>query len=159
MKKVLATGAIALTLLALTAPMAFGQGITINPSVPDQFVNSAQIDINQVISFIIGLLVVIGILAALIYMIYGAIKWITSGGDKGAVESARGHIVAAVIGVVVLVLTLVILNFVLQIVGAIRPGQNIFTGLQIPSLACKQGEKPSKKPAPAPKCVPVSTVE
>jgi len=154
MNKKLSTVAIATSVFLLSAPFAFGQGITIAPTVPDQLVNNSQLDISQVISFIIGLLVVVGILAALLYIIYGAIKWITSGGDKTAVEAARSHIVAAIIGIVVLVLSLVILNFVLQIVGAIRPGQNIFTGLQIPSLAtCPDGEKPNPSPYPAPKCI------
>jgi lipopolysaccharide/colanic/teichoic acid biosynthesis glycosyltransferase len=63
-------------------------------------------------------------------LIWGAIKWITSGGDKGKVDAARNTIVAAVIGLIVLLLSFVIINFAIQIVGA---GNGIFD-ICIPSL-------------------------
>ena len=45
------------------------------------------------------------IIAAIIFVftfIAGAIGWIGSGGDKGAIESARGKITSAIIGMVIL---------------------------------------------------------
>lgn len=45
---------------------------------------------------------VLGGLAVLAYMIIGAIGWITAGGDKGKVESARNQIVQSIIGLAVL---------------------------------------------------------
>lgn len=56
--------------------------------------------------------IVAGIIA-LAYLIYGGIRWITSGGDKNNVETARQTIIAAVIGLVVIFLSYVILNLVL----------------------------------------------
>lgn len=72
---------------------------------------------NNVIRFIINGLIVLGIIAALIFLILGGVKWVISGGDKAAVESARNTIIAAVIGLVVVILAWVVLNLVLQIIG------------------------------------------
>ena len=41
-------------------------------------------------------------LAVFMYLIWGGIGWITSGGDKGKTEEARNKITAAVIGLIVL---------------------------------------------------------
>ena len=50
----------------------------------------------------IGLAFVIGVVIFLFVMIIGAIQWTTSGGDKAAIESARGKITNALIGIVIL---------------------------------------------------------
>jgi hypothetical protein len=55
---------------------------------------------------------------------YGGIKWITSRGDKVAVESARRHIVAAVIGLVVVISAFFILQVVFRILGVQNPLNN-----------------------------------
>ena len=51
---------------------------------------------------LVGLAFVIGVLAFFFIMIIGAIQWISSGGDKAAIEGARGKIANALVGVVIL---------------------------------------------------------
>lgn len=51
---------------------------------------------------LIGLSLVIGAVIFLFIMIIGAIQWVSSGGDKAAIESARGKITNALVGVVIL---------------------------------------------------------
>lgn len=58
------------------------------------------------------------------YLMYGGVKWITSRGDKVAVESARRHIVAAVIGLVVVISAFFILQVVFRILGVQNPLNN-----------------------------------
>jgi hypothetical protein len=58
------------------------------------------------------------------YLMYGGIKWITSRGDKVAVESARRHIVAAVIGLVVVISAFFILQVVFRVLGVQNPLNN-----------------------------------
>lgn len=50
----------------------------------------------------IGLLFVIGVIVFFFMLVMGAIAWISSGGDKNALESARGKISNALIGLVIL---------------------------------------------------------
>lgn len=78
----------------------------------------------NVIGAAVTLLFVIAVIVALGFLIWGGIKWILSGGDKSAVESARNTIVAAVVGLVIVFLAYFILNLV----------TNFFLGSSITSL-------------------------
>ncbi|RJQ24471.1 hypothetical protein C4577_07870 [Candidatus Parcubacteria bacterium] len=91
--------------------------IEINPSPPLQVIDPDNVSIDQIVRFVISALVVVGVVAALIFLIYGGIKWVVSGGDKTAVETARGHIVAAIIGLLIIVFSFVIINLIFQIIG------------------------------------------
>jgi len=51
---------------------------------------------------LVGLAFVIGALIFFFVMVIGAIQWISSGGDKAAIEAARGKIANAIIGIVIL---------------------------------------------------------
>lgn len=79
-------------------------------------------DHNQGFANLIGtalsVVMVVAMLLLMFYLIMGAIQWITSGGDKGRLEEARGKITTAIIGVVILasVLALVMLvQYILNI--------------------------------------------
>lgn len=48
------------------------------------------------------LALLIGALIFFFMMIFGAIQWISSGGDKAALESARGKLTGAIIGFAIL---------------------------------------------------------
>lgn len=101
--------------LAQTTNPPLPTQIDITP--PAQTVPVGTISINSVINFIITLLIVVGVIISLIFLILGGIKWVLSGGDKAGVESARNHIVGAIIGLVIIVLSFVILSFIFQILG------------------------------------------
>jgi hypothetical protein len=60
--------------------------------------------IGDVISNALLIVFIAAGLAVLIYLIIGAFKWITSGGDKDAIGKARGTIVNALIGLAILAL-------------------------------------------------------
>lgn len=47
-----------------------------------------------------GILLVAG-LATFLYLIYGGVEWITSGGDKGKIEEARSKITNGIIGLAI----------------------------------------------------------
>lgn len=61
---------------------------------------------------LITLALIVGALAFLFVLILGAIQWITSGGDKANLESARGKIVAGIIGVGILFSVFAIINLI-----------------------------------------------
>lgn len=72
---------------------------------------------NDLIKFIIVGAFALAIIAALIYLIWGGINWILSGGEKEKVDEARKRIVAAIVGLILVALAVVILNFVLVLLG------------------------------------------
>ncbi len=94
--------------------------------------SATNIKVENVPQFIISILFVIGIVVAVAFLIYGGIRWILSGGDKAAVENARNHIVAAIVGLVIVIAAFFILNTVITIITG-RPFD--LQHLCIPSLA------------------------
>ena len=67
---------------------------------------------NDLVGRIVTILLIVAIVLALIFLVIGGIRWITSGGDKGKLESARGTVTAAVVGLVVALSAFLILNIV-----------------------------------------------
>lgn len=65
----------------------------------------------------VGLGFVIGALMFFFVMLAGAISWITSGGDKVALEAARSRVTNAVVGFVVLVVLFALLKVVEDFFG------------------------------------------
>jgi hypothetical protein len=95
-------GLTAVGFLAFLPSSAFAQDSTerregINFSRPP----GAIANIPQLVTWAIQLLFVVAGLVAFVYLLLGGIKWITSGGDKAAVEGARNQIIQALIGLVV----------------------------------------------------------
>lgn len=70
-------------------------------------------DFGETLGNILNFVFIVAIVAALGWLIYGAFKWILSGGDKTAVEEARNHITAAIVGLVIVFLSYFVLNFVI----------------------------------------------
>lgn len=60
---------------------------------------------------------VIGTVIFFFILIIGAIQWITSGGDKTAMEGARGKITNAVVGLVILFCIFAILKLIENFFG------------------------------------------
>ncbi len=65
----------------------------------------------------IGLAFVIGAIIFFFVMIIGAIQWIISGGDKAAIEAARGKIVNAIVGLIILFSTFALLKIIEDFFG------------------------------------------
>ncbi len=91
--------------------------ITIN--TPD---NIKITDVGKLISAGVGVLLIISALLAFFYLILGGISWITSGGDKAAMESARNKITHAIVGLIIVgaawAVMILIQNFLgVQIIG------------------------------------------
>jgi hypothetical protein len=67
-----------------------------------------------VLGAIITLILVIAIIIALFLLLWGAVKWINSGGDKAAVEAARAQIIGGATGLIIILLTFLIINLILN---------------------------------------------
>lgn len=82
---------------------------------------AADTKVEAIPQYVVNLMFLIAAFLAVAYLMYGGIKWITSRGDKIAVESARKHIVAAVIGLVIVAGSFFALNVVFKLLGADNP--------------------------------------
>lgn len=73
--------------------------------------------INDVISSILSAVFVVAALLVLLYLIWGAIDWISAGGDSSKIQKARDKIIQSIIGVIVLASTLAIFGLLQYILG------------------------------------------
>lgn len=90
----------------------------------------SNIQTQNVFQFIINFLFAVGFILALIFLIWGGIKWIFSRGDKTKVEAAREHIVAAIVGLIFVIAAFVIVNIVVTLLT----GQSFTHFLNLPTL-------------------------
>jgi hypothetical protein len=119
------------------AKVAFGatEGVTI-VACPTEgtFAALCNITFNNLFSALVTAAFVIASLIALAFLIFGGIKWITSGGDKAGVESARNMIVAALVGLVITFLAYLLLTILFNFFGL------DITALTIPPIGTTPAE-------------------
>lgn len=129
MKKALALFNTA-TLYLFTSISVFAQGAGDELAPPGGAIDP-NIDPKNIPQLIVNILFMVAAFLAVAYLMYGGIKWITSRGDKIAVESARKHIMAAVIGLVVVAASFFILQVIFSILGTCNP---LKEGFRLPTL-------------------------
>jgi uncharacterized membrane protein len=124
-------------LLSLTAYLslassAFAQ-TPISTCVNGEFQTLCQLQAGNfggIVGSVIQLVFVIAVVFCLFYLIYGGFRWLVSSGDKTQVSAAREHIVAAVIGLVIIFLAYFIMNLILGFFGV-----GNLSNLTIPSVS------------------------
>jgi len=75
----------------------------------------AEDSINALIKKIVNILSIIVGVAAVIMIIYGGFRYVTSGGDSGNITTAKNTIIYALVGLVVVALAQGIVRFVLSL--------------------------------------------
>jgi hypothetical protein len=114
LKKYSATAMTLVTTLFMTAQTAAAQGlknVDIRPGT------GFATDFGDLVTAVLSFVMVIAALLVFIYLIWGGIQWITSGGDKSKTEEARNKITAAVVGLIVLAASYAILLIALNFLG------------------------------------------
>lgn len=111
--------------LSLVTP-ALAQTITVPRPV-----NVPAVEIGNIISAVVGILLLVAAVMAFLYLILGGIQWITSGGDKSGMEAARNKITAAIVGLIIVAAAWAVMLLVGQFVGV-----NLLSGsgLRIPTI-------------------------
>jgi len=90
------------------------------------------------ISNLIGFMTVLASLFFVIYFVIGAFGWVTSGGDKGKLESARNRMLYGVLGMIIIVASYAIIGVLSNLIGLdlLNPAEqlrNIIPTLQQPA--------------------------
>ncbi|GAG00420.1 unnamed protein product [marine sediment metagenome] len=108
---------------------------------PEDLVNTIQLDIGEaaqdvlpyagevvaeggggqvvanIISSLLSVALVVGAIALLLFLVWGALEWITAGGDSGKIEKARTRITQSIVGILVLSSVIAIFMIVQNILG------------------------------------------
>ncbi len=131
-------GATFALLMLATPALVSAQAISTSPQINDnlcggagtlQFGNNsssscqtntqnAEKKVNDLVGQIINIFSIIVGIVAVIMIVYGGFRYITSGGDSGNVTSAKNTILSAIIGLVIVALAQFIVKFVLSKVSA-----------------------------------------
>lgn len=141
MKKFLSLAAISFFFLSV-AQFAFAQtptpittGTTINLCPANSGTGNYNIlcalDPATALPFLFTAIIVIAIVVALVFLIWGGIKWVISGGDKAKVDAARSTIVAAIVGLIIIFLAWFIINLVTQVFFGTNATGGIIPHIQI----------------------------
>jgi small-conductance mechanosensitive channel len=114
--------------LALAMPVFASN--TLCPSGQFNSLCSLKADkVGTVVGTIITTLMILAVIICVFFLLWGGIRWTMSGGDKGKIDQARGTIIAAIVGLVISLLSFFIVNVVLYIIT----GSGI-TAMQLPTL-------------------------
>lgn len=88
----------------------------------------------DVLTFMIRTFFAVAGIIALLYLLLGALAWITSGGNKESVEKARDKIQNAIVGLILIVLVLALMYTLEQVVFAGKICFGISCPMTLPSL-------------------------
>jgi len=82
-----------------------------------------------IVGAVVQVLLIIAIISSLFFLVWGGVRWIISGGDKGQIAQARATIIAAIVGLIIALLSFFILDIILTFVT----GRGLST-MMIPTL-------------------------
>lgn len=90
--------------------------------------------LGDILTFLIRAFFIVAGLMALLFLLMGALAWVSSGGNKENVDKARDKITAAVVGLVLIVAVLALIVTMEQIVFANRLCLGLSCPITIPPL-------------------------
>lgn len=127
MKSKVVTGAASVLVFLLNAAPALAViNVQVQPNTPGVDPNTP---VTTVLNSALRIVFILAALLVLFFLILGAFRWITSGGEKEGVSKARSTIVNALIGLAILALAFFIVTVVGQLLDI-----NILGNFQIPNL-------------------------
>lgn len=124
------------------APLALAT--TLCPGGKFNVLCNGNLDVGTILSNFVSWIFVLAVVFALFYLIWGGFKWLTSGGDKTALQTAREHIIAAIVGLIIIFLSYFILNLII----------NFF----IPGFKLNQFDLPTINGSASSSCIPAGNV-
>lgn len=143
MKKIL--GHLAIGSAVLFAPLvAQAQSVLQQQTAGSGFLNqlrnlltpittTGNVTIASLFSSILQLVIIIAAIVAILYLIWAGIKYITASTDEEAAKKARTAVYNAIIGIIIIILSFVIIQYVRSLVQSeltgTTPGSGINTGL------------------------------
>lgn len=73
--------------------------------------------LGSIIGSLVGVFLILSFMAALLYMLLGGFDWITSGGDKAKLQSARDKITNSLVGLIVVGASWAVMMIVSNFIG------------------------------------------
>lgn len=93
--------------------------------------NIKDVQVESLPQLVINYLFIGAAFLAVVYLMFGGIRFIMSKGDKTGVADARKHIIYAIVGLVIVLLTFAFINIIFKVLGADNP---LSKGFVLPTL-------------------------
>lgn len=93
--------------------VACGAELKVSTTNCDPSANTGGPDIGSILTLVVNIFSIVVGFVAVIMIIVGGFKYITSGGDSGNISGAKNTIIFALVGLVIVALAQVIVRFVL----------------------------------------------
>lgn len=108
-----------ISLAALITPVyaAEPQTITVDKGKVGAYSGLTSVTIGAIIGWLIGLVFIIASLIFFFILVFGGIKWITSGGDEKKVAAARASITSALVGLAIVFASWAIMTLLGKLLG------------------------------------------
>ena len=103
---------------AATAALSLATTAFAQVSVPSSGGAYGFPTLNSAIASVMNLVFFFALILVLIYLVWGGIQWMTSGGDKAGTEAARGKITGAIVGIIIVAVSFAIYTLLVSFVGA-----------------------------------------
>ena len=107
-------GILAISLLAAPAAALAQSGFATNV---ESFEGTSSEPLLDAITNIVNTLLSLAALVAAVFIVIGGVRYVTSQGDDDAVAAAKNTILYAAIGIIVILLSAVLVNFVIGSIG------------------------------------------
>ncbi len=78
-------------------------------------------EIGSILSSVIGIFILVATITSFVFLITAGLQWLTSGGDKNSLESARNKMVAALVGLGVVASVWALTNLLFPALGLSFP--------------------------------------
>jgi hypothetical protein len=111
-----------------------GSGVNTSVQVQPGALGFLIPDLSDILTFFVRLIFVLVGIAALLYALWGAFSWVTSGGEQENLDKARQKIVAAFVGIILVVVILATIVAFEQFVFQERVCFGLSCPVVIPSL-------------------------
>jgi hypothetical protein len=105
--------------LRCVAQIVHGQGVPIAPWFNQNFTGGAPNSIGELVSRSMSQIYTVALIITLFYLIWGAYKYMMSGGDPKAVGAARAHLTWAIAGIIIVYLSYFIFQLVNSLLGKV----------------------------------------
>ncbi len=102
-----------------------GEGYGINPS-PE---TSTDVLVSKILSNVIVIIFSVSALIFIVMLVWGALEWVLSGGEKEKLQSAQKRITTAIVGFIILALVFLLARVIGTLIGF-----NPLQELRIPAL-------------------------
>lgn len=144
-----------IVVLIAAFPVVAQSDCIINPALPDILGSGCTAESSNIVARLLARFfataLAVGAVAFLLYLVYGAFRWLTGGADKANLEAAKATMTQALIGIILLASVFAVARIVGTLLGLGCEGEDFPDVICFPESAI---EAPAPGPGLPPDCPP-----